>query len=1108
MLSALKSCCKPLLHFVFLGVFLFAGLSAAQSGEMERASALLPPDLRAVVDRLGSLHELPAGVWKMHAGDVAHGEDIDLDESAWQPIAIGEKAPNDAVWIRQTIQVPETLNGYDLSGARIWFEISLDGNGPMPEILYFNGRRVALGEDLEPVVLFDKAQPGEKVTVAVKVLHTVDTKTFRGVTMRVDFAPGRPNPEDLREQFLAAALLVPTLAPGDASKPLDLNSAIAAVDLAALDVHDQAKFDASLKSAQSKLELLKPLLRQAKFHLDGNAHIDAAWLWPWTETVDVVKRTFSTALQLMYEYPGYTYTQSAAAYNEWMAQKYPDMNAEIAQRIKEGRWEIVGGMWVEPDLNMPDGESLVRQLLVGKRWYKQAYGVDVRIGWNPDSFGYTWQLPQIYKKSGVDYFVTQKMTWNDTNQLPFKLFWWESPDGSKVLTYFPHDYGNTQLNPVRLADDLKTIRASAPGATQLLDLYGVGDHGGGPTRATLDEGFHWAGKDGVTPKYEFGPAQSYFSSIETQIASESPAWNYQSIAKGYAPPPVVPDKISIPTWKSELYFEYHRGVMTTQANHKANMRHSEEQVLNAEKWASLAWLDGKKYPAAEITEDWKKVLFNQFHDLAAGSGIGVIYKDAQKDYDVVRWSTNEIKTSALATVAGTIDTRGKPGGSVPIVLFNPLGWTRSRAVTVNVQLPGAETQAAYPLEGDGAYAFATVVRRDSKTGEVALNIPAVDVPALGYKVVWVDSSAGSAAPMPKGTESESGSSFMLENQLVRVAVNKSTGCITSLFDKRADFEALAKGACGNQLQAFKDTPKDYDAWNIDPGTLDQTLPLSAGAATVAAEGKSAIRVTRTWQSSKFVQTISLPEGSNQVDIENDIDWHEKHVLLKAAFPLAATGPFATYEIPYGTIDRPTTRANSWEKAQFEVPAMRWADLGDGKHGLSVLNQTKYGYDAVGNTLRLTLLRSPTWPDPEADQGHHHFHYALYPHAGTWKDALTVRHGWEYNYPLTAVVTTAHAGSLPAEHSFASVSPDNVVLTAVKKAEDANGLIFRVYEWAGKSATAEFHVPPGATGATVTNLMETAEGSPLTVEGDVVKAPIHPYEILTIRVDYPNGGPKQ
>jgi alpha-mannosidase len=242
------------------------------------------------------------------------------------------------------------------------------------------------------------------------------------------------------------------------------------------------------------------------------------------------------------------------------------------------------------------------------------------------------------------------------------------------------------------------------------------------------------------------------------------------------------------------------------------------------------------------------------------------------------------------------------------------------------------------------------------------------------------------------------------------------------------------------------------------------------------------------------------------------------VLLKAAFPLSVTSDFATYEIPYGEIERPTTRNNSWEKAQFEVEAMRWADLSgagaDGKvHGLSILNQDKYGYDAVGNVLRITLLRSPTWPDPDADQGEHHFHYALYPHAGTWKDALTVRHGWEYDYPLQAVVTTAHAGSLPPEHSFASVEPDNVVLTAVKKAEDqngqgVNGLIFRAYEWAGKETTAEFHVPPGATGATVTNLMEQPEGEPLPVTGDVVKVPIHPYEILTIRVDYEKAGTKE
>jgi alpha-mannosidase len=1194
-LSALAS----LILFAF-GQFTAAPAAAQTSAliaeQTAQALAALTPESRAALDRLATLRQLTDGAWKMHAGDLAHGEAVDLDESSWQLIANRAAAPKDAVWFRHTYVVPPTINGYDLTGARLWFQFHADANGPMPQILYFNGRRVAMGDDLEPIVLLDQCRPGDKVVVAVKLLHTVDDKRFRGATLRIEFPSTRPNPEDLRLEFLSAAYLVPSLAPHDPAQMVTLNVAIQTVDLKALAAGDQSKFDLSLTAADSRLQALKPLLTQATFHLTGNAHIDAAWLWPWTETVDVVKRTFGTALQLMYEYPDYTYTQSAAAYNEWMSQKYPEMNDEIKRRIQEGRWEIVGGMWVEPDLNMPDGESLVRQLLVGKRWYKQAYGVDVRIGWNPDSFGYTWQLPQIYKKSGVDYFVTQKMTWNDTNQLPFKLFWWESPDGSKVLAYFPHDYVNLDMNPDRLANDLVTARNRAPGMTNMMDLYGVGDHGGGPTRAILDEASHWAAgsphpdssstsacnesghdlsraeravsndsghdsshadstvsnesghdlsraesaakKEGasapaascfVTPRYEFGTAQTWFTAVEKQIAPASPEWNYQSIAKGYTAPPEVADQVSIPTWKSELYFEYHRGVMTSQANHKRNMRDAEEQVLNAEKFSSIAWLYGTKYPAAKITEDWKKVLFNQFHDLAAGSGIGVIYKDAQKDYDVVRWSTNEIDAGALGKVAENIDTSkvSKSKGVVSLVVFNPLGWMRSG--TVVAQIPGYP--GGFTLDDPStrwheiSFRLLRAEKFNPRTGDYGAEtylIPVSDVPAFGYKTLRITPGCDEKACHESDDTTilddddlkPNNHSMWLDNGYIHVKVDDASGCITSVVDKKSGTESIAPGACGNQLQFFKDTPKDYDAWNIDPGTLDQEPTVIEKADSVGyfrgADYASTIIVTSHWQNSKFVQTIRL-EG-DQVDIENDIDWHEAHVLLKAAFPVAAYGPFATYEIPYGTIDRPTTRNNSWEKAQFEVAAMRWADLGDGRHGLSILNNSKYGYDAVGDTIRITLLRSPKWPDPEADMGHHHFHYALYPHAGTWKDALTVRHGWEYNYPLTAVVTTAHPGSLPAEHSFASVSPENVVLTAVKKAEDQNGLgvdglILRVYEWAGKQSTVEFHIPPGATSATVTNMMEIPEGDPLPVTGDVVKVPIKPYEILTIRVDYPNAGPK-
>lgn len=1053
----------------------------------------LSAESQQVLERLGKLNNIPVEEWRYHTGDVPDGQSPTLDDSSWT----ATKAPlrtqtTDVMWFRDTIEVPNA--GYDLTGAHAWLQFR-GGDG---QTIYLNGKRVAMGEDLEPITLFDNAKPGEKVVVAIRLAKTEEGKVFRGARVRVDFPEGRPNPEDLRVEFISSALLIPTLSKNADGDKATLEKAIDAVDLKALDAKDQAKFDASLKQAHDNLEPLKPMLQQASFHETGNSHIDAAWLWPWTETVDVVKRTFGTALQLLNEYPDYTYTQSAAAYNEWMAEKYPQMNDEIKKRIKEGRWEIVGGMWVEPDLNMPDGESTVRSLLIGKRWFQKEYGVDVRIGWNPDSFGYNWQLPQIYKKAGVDYFVTQKMSWNDVNQLPLKLFWWESPDGSKVLTYFPHGYGNAQLTPMRLSNDLLTARQQAPGLNEMMDLYGVGDHGGGPTRAMLDEGDHWKNPAMIAPKMQFGLAQPFFSKVGGELASTSPEWNYDSIAKGYTAPAAPPDgQISIPTWKDELYLEFHRGVFTTQANHKRNMRESEEWVLNAEKYASLAWLDGNAYPGTELTEAWKKVVFNDFHDLAAGSGIGIIYKDAQRDFDQVHWATNEVSMKALHTLASEVNTAS--AGEVPVMVVNPLGWSRSGVTEVDVQMPTATSGGISLVDAKGRVVPSKVLSSDAKTNTFHVLVDAGHVPSLGYEVLH---AVAGVKPFASDVKA---SGTTLENSNVKVVVDAQTGCITSLFDKKANFETMAKGACGNELIAFKDTPKQFDAWNIDADfdkvftkldmvdkvELVESGPLRAG-----------IRVTRTWQGSKFAQVIWLYTGSDHVDVENDIDWHEAHILLKAAFPLAASSAKATYEIPYGTIERPTTRNNSWEQARFEVPALRWADLGDGQHGFSLINESKYGYDAKDNVLRLSLLRSPTSPDADADRGHHHFFYGLYPHAGDWKQALTEQHGYEYNYKLKAFQVERHTGSLPLEHSYISVTPENVILTAVKKAEDDNGLVFRVYEWAGKSGEVKFEVPPGATSATVTNLLEKPEGSALTVSGNSVTAPIHPFEILTVRVNYP------
>jgi alpha-mannosidase len=1080
----------------------------AQRGAASTAG--LAPHTRDVIEQLGKLRALDASSWRYHAGDLPHGEDISLDDSSWQIVDRRSTAPTSAVWYRHWFEMPKALNGYDLADTRIWFQVHVDASGPLTQIIYFNGRRVALGEGLEPIVLFDHAKPGDRILVAVKLLETVSEKTFSGATATISYSPSRPDPSRISEEIMALNTLAPSLGSNTDAAHKAVDAAADAVDLTALANTDSAAFDASLRKADDVLAPLRPTLQRFKVDLTGQSHIDAAWLWPWTETVDVVRRTFASALQLMAEYPQFTFSQSASAYSEWMDEKYPAMHDEIRKRVQEGRWEMVGGMWVEPDLNIPGGESLVRQILIGKRYIMQHYGVDVRIGWNPDSFGFNWQLPQIYKKSGIDYFMTTKMSWNETHKLPLKLFWWQAPDGSRVLTYFPNGLGG-DINPVGIAGELNTAIRGNPGIEEIMHIYGVGDHGGGPTRVMLDNAVPWT-QPGITfPKANFGTAQSFFSDVETNLdTAHAPVWNYDVLTAGTNDLPDPPaGKIILPVWNDELYLETHRGTYTTQANMKRNLRFNEEALLDAEKYSSLAWLRGSNYPQYALNEAWKKELFNQFHDLAAGSGIGIIYKDAQRDFDMIHATASEAQHAAFGVLLSDIDTLGPVKGTaasntVPVVVSNSLGWGRDASVEANIELPHSAA-AVNVTDSAGRRINSQVLEHAKGSNKFRLLIQAHDVPALGYEVLHVAGDTASVRA-PGGPEPVYVTGTTLENHYLRVVLDPKTGCITSLYDKVSHFETVAAGGCGNQLQTFHDLPKASDAWNIDADFDKVMTPIdSVDSMQTLASGpeRGVIQIARQWQNSKFVQQIVLDADSPEVRVINDIDWHETHVLLKAAFPLAATSNKATFEIPFGSIERPTTRDNSWDKAFFEVSAQHWADLGNGQHGFSLINESKYGYDAKFNTLRLSLLRSPVAPDPEADRGPHHFSYWLYPHAGDWKTALTVDRGYEANYPLVAMQVEAHEGTLPGRHSFISVAPANVILTAVKKAEDSNALLFRVYESAGKRSDVTLNVPEGGTAVTATNLMEqpVQDGS-VSMNSDRVSFTIHPYEIQTIEVAYP------
>ncbi|HWJ46216.1 MAG TPA: hypothetical protein VNS62_01100, partial [Candidatus Udaeobacter sp.] len=579
-----------------------------------------PDPYKATLDRLNSLTHQTESEWRFH-DDIPHPEDPSLNDSDWGVWTVknasgpGGRHANEEHWagtrvFRRAIQVPEKINGYATQGARVWLDLHFGSPDSLLITVFSNGALLYRGDDdnILPVLLTENAQPGQKFLVTARVVGGDAVQSeFVHSELTIDAPKSRPDPARLRLELLATRPIIAAYEDGKAERERQLEAAVKAIDFFPLEKGDQARFDASLTSAHAKLEVLRPWLQQFTIRAVGNSHIDMAWLWPWTETVEVVRNTFNSVLDLMREYPEFKFTMSSARTYEWMQEKYPDLYHQIEQRVKEGRWEIIGGMWVEPDLNMPDGESLVRQILVGKRYFQKNFGVDVKIGWNPDSFGYNYQLPQIYKRSGMDYFVTQKLMWaHEFTTFPYKFFWWQAPDGSRLLTYFPHDYADgIDAEPLgsQVALWMPSIYGpKIPEKPEMMHLYGVGDHGGGPTRVMLDHAEQLRAPDAVFPKLEFSFASEFFADMEKKLPS-----------------------MQVPTWDGELYFQYHRGVFTTQAETKRRIRRSEENVLNAERFASIASLYGRPYPTEVMTQTWKNLLFDHFHDIMPGSGIAVNY---------------------------------------------------------------------------------------------------------------------------------------------------------------------------------------------------------------------------------------------------------------------------------------------------------------------------------------------------------------------------------------------------------------------------------------------------------------------------------------------------
>ena len=1054
-----------------------------------------PDPYAAALSRLDAMTTLPLTQWRSHSS-MPHGEDPSLDDSTWTPLTLsagrggrgGAGAGGGDAWYRATLEIPPSAGGRDLRGARIRLQVRLSNDGRV----FFNGGLVAQGDGrtLDPILVTERAVPGQKTVIAIKVPYHAENGRFQGAQLLIDY-PGQPDPGVLRNEILAAENVLGGFPAGRAEHQQQLDAAVKAIDFAALDRGDQPAFTRSLEAANHALQPVNDWMKQFTVRVVGNAHIDMAWLWPWTETVEVVKDTFTTALQLMKEYPDFTYTQSSVQDFAWLQEKYPAIFREIQERVKEGRWELVGGMWVEPDLNMPDGEGLVRQLLVGTRWFQRYFDANITIGWNPDSFGYNWQLPQIYKKAGFDTFVTQKMAWNSnesswrqTFTFPYKLFWWQSPDGSRVLTYFPHGY-NGGISPASLSQDIADY-VPATGFPEIMHLYGVGDHGGGPTRQMVDEAVRLKDPSVVFPKVQFSTARAFFDDAE------------KAITDGNLKPPV---------WNNELYLAYHRGCYTTQSEAKKLIRQNEELLQNAEKFAALSFLTAHRpYSNTDIEDIWKRVLFDHFHDIMPGSGIAVNYLDAERNLTDASLRSQKILDGALDSLNGLIDTRGE---GIPVVVYNSLSWDRTGPVKIETAEPPAG-QHWEARDSAGQPLLSQVVSTDAAARRVTLDVMAKGVPALGYEVIHLAPVANPRLP----ASALKVDGVNIENDFSRLKIDPHTGCVTSLVNKADGREAVAPGGCGNLVEAFKDVPRTQDAWEIrfDEDVWPLKQPRSV---TVIESGpeRAVVRIQHTFRAptrkegadSTIQQDITVYSGVPRIDVNTQVDWHEQHVLLKAGFPVNVHSDKAAFEIPYGSIDRPTTRNTPEEQGMFEVPALRWGDISNATQGFSLLNASKYGYDAKDNVIRLSLLRSPQMPAPDnhiADQGFHEFTYSLYVHAGGWKAGNTMRQGYELNYPLIPVVSQPHAGPSKPKLSFAKIEPGNVILTVLKKAEDDDGLVFRFYEFEGKTTEVRLQLPRKASSAVETNLMEK-RGQPVTISssGMELVVPTGPYEIKTVEVTF-------
>lgn len=990
---------------------------------------------------------------------------VGQDPASWQAVdpelVWGE--PESYFWFATRFELPEAA-----AGRRVFLKVDAQFGNTRgrsdPQCLVRVNGKIAQGVDgnHQELLLSEDGLAGEAFDILLEA-GTIEDRRQHGMAMGLTLHD--PLVEKVFYDLSVPLNVARLLAADDPRRHFILTRVDRALCEVDFRLGDAERFAASLRRAEAigaEIYAAADFEEKPVITVTGHTHIDVAWLWRIRETRQKMARSMSTALALMEQYPDYRFMYNQGVLLDYLSEDYPEVFERLQGQVKAGRFEIEGALWLEPDANITNGESFVRHILHGIAYHQETFGVTPRIFWLPDTFGYSAALPQLMKLSDVDVFITHKLSWNDTNRMPNETFHWEGIDGSTVAAYFltTQNYDSKSIGTT-YCPDLKPTHVMGTWRRhgqqdlnkELFLVYGHGDGGGGPTREMLENIRRMEQGIPGCPAVRHEHMWPFFERLLGRMAERPQDY---------------------PTWVGELYLEYHRGTLTSVAKNKRNNRRAEQVLREIEALAVLAeQRAGMTYPARELHELWRIVLLNQFHDILPGSSIGAVFDDSDRDYADFFGRAETLR----AELGGSLVSQGE------FALFNALGRLRDGLIEIEADAPHTVTTGGADL------ATQTLHLADGSTCQ---GVPVRDLAPLALTPVKL--AAGAAAA---GSADLNVSTSVLENSLIAARFD-AKGRIVSLVDKRCQRELIPQGEVANRFQAYRDMPVEYDAWDIDESFEDQVWEIDElVSAEVVETGpyRAAIRFEWRYERSRLVQVVSLEAGSDQLGFDSYVDWHEHDTLVKTAFPLDLLVRESTAEIQFGHVRRPAHRNTSWDQARFETVMHRWVDLSEPDFGVAMLNDCKYGYDVVGSTLRLTVLKSPTYPWPVADQGEHRFRYALVVHHGLLDSDIPGR-AEAYNLPLRLVAGAAK-GQMDTGSAL-RLDGKGVTLEALKKSESGEGIVVRLWETHGRANEAVLHLPAGITNAEIVNLLEQ-KGQRLTIADGAVTLRFAPFQIVTLKL---------